>query len=97
MPKAYWVAHVDVSDADAYEKYRTANAEPFAKYGAKFVVRGGVQTIHEGSQNPRTVVIEFADRKTAEACYNSPEYQAAKAIRAEASTGDLIIVDGYDG
>ncbi|MEA2861045.1 MAG: hypothetical protein QOC72_3084, partial [Methylobacteriaceae bacterium] len=38
MPKAYWVARIDVSDPDAYKQYVAANARPFAKYGAKFLV-----------------------------------------------------------
>lgn len=95
MPKAYWVAHVDVTDAESYEAYRAANAVPFEKYGAKFLVRGGAQQVREGAQRARTVVIEFADLETAQACYDSPEYQAAKAIRAPASIGDLVIVEGY--
>lgn len=96
MPKAYWVAHVDVTDPDAYETYRAANAEAFAKYGAKFLVRGGAQELREGSQRARTVVLEFKDIDTARACYDSPEYQRAKALRLEASDGDMVIVEGYD-
>ena len=97
MTKAYWVARVDVQDPQAYEKYRQANAEPFAKYGARFVIRGGDQTPLEGNTRSRTVVIEFKDHATALACYESPEYQAAKALREPVSTGDLVIVQGYDG
>ncbi|NSX54406.1 DUF1330 domain-containing protein [Parasulfitobacter algicola] len=97
MPKAYWVAHVDVRDPAAYDTYRAANAVPFAKYSARFVVRGGAQEIMEGAVKTRTVVIEFADYDTAMACYNSPEYQAAKALRDPVSDGDLVIVQGYDG
>ena len=41
MPKAYWIAHVDVHDNEIYAKYKEANAIAFAKYGARFVVRGG--------------------------------------------------------
>ncbi len=96
MPKAYWIAHVDIMDAKAYEKYRTANAKAFEKYGAKFLVRGGEQEVREGSQRNRSVVIEFKDRATAVACYESPEYQMAKAHRNSAAVGDLIIIDGYD-
>jgi uncharacterized protein (DUF1330 family) len=96
MPKAYWVAHVDVRDPAAYEAYRKANADAFAKYGARFVVRGGAQTVREGASKARTVVIEFADLATATACYESPEYQAAKALRDPVASGDLVIVEGYD-
>lgn len=94
MP-AYWIGHVTVSDPAAYEAYRQANAVAFAKYGARFLVRGGAQEVVEGSVRPRTVVIEFADLETARACYHSPEYQAAKARRIGVSLADLCIVDGY--
>jgi len=97
MPKAYWVAHVDIDDPDTYARYRQANAEAFAKFGARFVVRGGAQTQREGQTRARTVVIEFPDLKAATECYLSPEYQAAKAIRDPVSTGDLVIVEGYEG
>ena len=95
MAKGYWVGQVTVRDALAYQAYRAANAVAFAKYGAKFLVRGGEQTILEGAAHPRTVVIEFADVETAQACYDSPEYQAAKALRDPVSEGNLVIVEGY--
>ena len=94
MPKAYWVAHVDVNDPAAYENYKAANAVAFAKYGAKFIVRGGKQDIREGQSRARTVVLVFQDYDTAMACYNSPEYQKALAIRKDISNGDLVIVEG---
>ena len=94
MPKAYWVAHVDVKDPATYENYKAANAVAFSKYGAKFIVRGGKQAIREGQSRARTVVLEFQDYDTAMACYNSPEYQKALAIRKDISTGDLVIVEG---
>ncbi len=97
MPKAYWVAHVDVRDPVAYERYRQANAAPFAKYGARFLVRGAPQRQMEGHSRARTVVIEFADLETALACYHSPEYQAAKALRDPVSEGDLVVLEGWEG
>lgn len=97
MPKAYWVAHVDVRDPVAYERYRAANAAAFAKYGARFLVRGAPQSQMEGHCRARTVVIEFADLETALACYRSPEYQAAKALRDPVSEADLVILEGWEG
>ena len=97
MPKAYWIAHVDVHDPAGYEGYRAANAAAFEKYGARFLVRGTPFDLREGSARARTVVIEFADLATARACYDSPEYQAALAIREKYSTADLIIVEGWEG
>ncbi|TCO70864.1 DUF1330 domain-containing protein [Rhodovulum euryhalinum] len=97
MPKGYWVAHVDVRDPQAYERYKAANAAPFAEYGARFLVRGGAQQVREGAAKTRTVVIEFPSLEAAIACYESPAYQAAKALRDPVSEGDLVIVAGYDG
>jgi uncharacterized protein (DUF1330 family) len=97
MAKAYWVARVDVDDVEAYKNYVAANAEAFSKYGARFVVRAGRFEVMEGESRSRNVVIEFPDYETAMACYKSPEYSKAKALREVASKGDLIIVEGYDG
>jgi uncharacterized protein (DUF1330 family) len=87
---------MDVKDAETYDKYRAANAKPFADYGAKFLVRGGQQTPREGDERSRTVVLEFPSYADAIACYESEAYQAAKDIRLNASEGDLVIVEGYD-
>lgn len=97
MAKGYWIAHVDVSDPEAYKAYVAANAAPFAQYGAKFLVRAGRHEVMEGATRARQVVIEFADYETALACYHSPAYQAAKALRIGASVGDVLVVEGYDG
>jgi uncharacterized protein (DUF1330 family) len=97
MPKAYWVVRVDVTNPDAYKQYVAANAKPFAKHGAKFLVRGGQAESREGSARARNVVIEFKDYATAKACYDSPEYREAMKLRDNASDADLVIVEGYDG
>src|SRR3954468_12893714 len=89
MPKGYWVVRVDVTNPDAYKQYVAANAKAFAKYGAKFLVRGGQAESREGSARARNVVIESKDYETAKACYDSPEYREAMKLRENASTGDL--------
>ncbi|MCU9837813.1 DUF1330 domain-containing protein [Ruegeria sp. WL0004] len=97
MTKGYWVAHVDVNDIETYKTYIAANAAPFAEYGARFLVRGGAYEQTEGHCRARTVVIEFPSYEAALACYRSPGYQAAKALRDPVSTGDMVIIQGYDG
>lgn len=97
MTKAYWIAHVSVTDPQAYDKYRAANAVPFARFGAKFLVRGGTQTVVEGQLRARSVVIEFPSLQAATECYNSPDYQTAKALRLGAGGADICIIEGYDG
>ncbi|MFA5538877.1 MAG: DUF1330 domain-containing protein [Gemmobacter sp.] len=97
MPKGYWIGHVEVNDPAAYEAYRAANAEAFAKYGGRFLVRGGAQEVVEGAMRARAVVIEFDSIEAARDCYHSPEYQRALALRQPASVADLAIVEGWDG
>ena len=53
MPKAYWIGRVDVGNPDGYKAYVAANAEPFRKYGAKFLVRGGQFENPEGASRSR--------------------------------------------
>lgn len=97
MAKGYWVARIDIDDFETYKTYIAANAAPFAEYGAKFLVRAGHFECREGDSRERNVVIEFPTYEAAKACYDSPEYQAAKALRDPVSRGDLVIVEGYDG
>ncbi|KPG01867.1 DUF1330 domain-containing protein [Rhodopseudomonas palustris] len=98
MAKGYWVARVDVHDLDAYKRdYVAHNGAVFAKFGARFLVRGGSFETAEGSSRSRNVVIEFKDYATALACFHSPEYQALVKARAPYAESDLIIIEGYDG
>lgn len=96
-PKGYWVARVDVSNTEAYGRYRELNAIAFAKYGAKFIVRGPAGKVARGTSRQHNVVIEFKDYDTALACYESPEYQAAKVFLDQVGDTDLVIVPGYAG
>jgi uncharacterized protein (DUF1330 family) len=97
MAKGYWIAHVDVTDPEGYKEYVTLNAKAFSKYGAKFLVRGGPFTLKSGNARSRHVVLEFKDYATALACYESPEYKAAEAVRNKFSQADVIVIEGYDG
>jgi uncharacterized protein (DUF1330 family) len=97
MPKGYWIAHIDVTDLEQYKKYVAANARAFSKFGARFLVRGGAFEAVEGTSRSRNVVIEFPSHQAALDCYRSPEYQEAMALRQPVSTGEVIIIEGYDG
>lgn len=97
MAKGYWVAQVDIDDAEAYQAYVAANAAPFARFGARFLVRGGKGDVVEGVVRQKVVVLEFPSVEAARACYDSPEYQAAKALREPAARADLVIIEGYEG
>ncbi len=94
MPKAYWIARLDVHNDEPFEPYSLANDAIFEKFGARFIVRSGKQEVPEGAARSRSVVVEFPDYATAVACYRSPEYQANLQLRLPHSTVDLVIVEG---
>ena len=94
MTKAYWIARVDVRDAEGYKDYVAAAKPAFEKYGANFIARGGAITELEGQSRARNVVIEFASMQQAVDCYNSPEYQIAAAIRQKFADAEMVVVEG---
>ncbi len=94
MAKAYWIVRVSVHTPENYPDYVEAARPAFEKYGATFLVRGGRYESMEGDHRERNVVVEFRDFETAKACYESPEYQAAKAIRTANADSDFIIIEG---
>ena len=97
MAKGYWIGHVDVTDAEAYRRYRETNAVAFAKYGGRFLVRGGASVAAEGALRPRHVVIEFPSYRAALDCLKSPEYAIAVKHRDAGAALDLVVVEGYEG
>ncbi len=93
--KAYWIAHVDVTDPARYAEYTSRAPAVFAQYGGRLLARGGRSEALEGRATPqRSVVIEFTSYDQALACYRSAEYQAACAQRAGAAQAEVIIVEG---
>jgi uncharacterized protein (DUF1330 family) len=97
MPKGYWIARVDVTDADTYKLYVAANAGAMKRFGARFLTRGGRFEAVDGPHRSRNVVIEFPSYQAALDCWHSPEYQQALQIRRPVSTAEVVIVEGYDG
>jgi len=97
MPKGYWIPHIDVRDPEGYKRYMAATPPAHEKYHGVALVRGGRMEVVEGRARARVVLREFPDYAAALACYRSPEYQGARPLRLATSTGDFVIVEGYDG
>ncbi len=97
MPKAYWIAHVDVRDPETYKLYVDGARPAFERFGARFLARGGEFAPLEGDDvGARHVVIEFESLEKARACYNSPEYQAAREHRVPVASATMLIVEGVE-
>ena len=95
--KGYWIVHLDVTDAEAYKAYPPALLAHLAKFGARFLVRGGAREVPEGKVRGRTAVVEFPSFDAAVSCFRSPDYVPVKKLRAGSADIDLVIVEGYDG
>ncbi len=95
--KGYWIVRADVSDPEGYKAYTVADMAAIGKHGGRFLVRGGAFELMEGSSRSRSVVIEFPSYQAALACYRSPEYQAAAALRKGKAEFDLVVIEGHDG
>jgi len=96
MPKGYWMAHVTVTDAANYPKYKDAAGTTIARFGGRFVVRAGRCEHPEGPGHDRNVVVEFDSYDRARECYHSPEYQEAVKLRLAYSDSTFVIVEGAD-
>jgi len=92
---AYLIADIQVTNPAAYDQYRPLAAASIARFGGRFVVRGGEVDLLEGGPEPeRVVVIEFPDADTARRWHRSEEYQNALKIRQSASRGRVFLVEG---
>ena len=93
MATALWIAHVTVTDEDAYMKYAALATEAIAQHGGSFLARGGQAIQKEGRAHPRNVVARFPSLEAANTCYESDIYQEALSHARGASERDLVLVE----
>ena len=93
--KAYLVLDLTVNDYGGFKKYIAEIPAFIAKHSGKYIVQGVVPTTIEGDWKPeRLVIIEFPERKSAEAFLGDLEIQALFKIRHATTTSKLVLVDG---
>lgn len=92
---AYVIAEVEVTDPATYEDYRKQVPATVARYGGKFLVRGGATETKEGGWEPkRLVILEFPSMDQARKWYHSPEYAPALALRLKVARSKVLLVEG---
>jgi uncharacterized protein (DUF1330 family) len=92
---AYLIAMETVHDEAMFAEYRKQVVATVEAFGGRFVARGGKLTVLEGEwQHPRTVIIEFPSRESAEGWYKSADYQKIIGLRLKSTSGNLVILDG---
>ena len=92
---AYVIVQVEVNDPVRYEDYKKMVPPSIAKFGGRFLVRGGKTHTLEGSWAPkRFVIVEFPSVEEAKAWWASPEYAEAKALRQATAESMMIVAEG---
>lgn len=95
--KGYLIANLDIQDQPTFQRYREEVMPLIARYGGRYIVRGGeVQEVEGHLGLKRLVVLEFPNLEAARAFYDSPDYQPVKALRLQSAVSDVALVAGYD-
>lgn len=92
---AYIVVDCEVTDPAKYDQYKALAPPAIARYGGRYLARGGTTAVLEGDWQPkRVVILEFPSLAAAKEFYDSPEYRKARAARAGAANMNLVAVEG---
>ena len=96
---AYIIVEHKITDAAKFEEYRTKVGPTIARYGGRYLTKGGTHKLLEPAHwNPdRVAIIEFPDMTALNAWWNSAEYKPLIALRLSAVDTNfdmLIAVEG---
>ena len=92
---AYVIAQIEITDPDRYAEYVKQVPATIARYGGRYLARGGKVEALEGRLTGRRVaIVEFDDYERAKDWYESEDYRGPKALRQGASISSLVLVDG---
>ena len=95
---AFIVVDISVEDAKTYDHYKLLAPPSIAKFGGRYVARGGKTKTLEGSWQPtRLVILEFPSMERAQAWWSSAEYAEAKALRQRSASTNMVLIEGLEG
>jgi uncharacterized protein (DUF1330 family) len=94
---AYLLVQGTVTDREGFKAYSAALPPIYRKYGGEYLalVPAPLLEVLEGTPEMRSIVIaRFASKSAAQAFWNSPEYTAARHLRAGKGTFYVTILEG---
>ena len=94
MLPAFFVAEVEVLDAEGFKMYGSRVAEITARYGGRYLVRGGNIDAMEGEAPKRVVISAWKGMEEAHRWYTSPEYSQIIGIRHRTCKTRAFLVEG---
>ena len=90
----FLIVDIKVNDRSKFKEYAKAAQSTVEAFGGRYFCRWGVPKTLEGEWGAsKIVVVEFATTERAEAWWDSEEYRPLKALRREASTTRVLLVD----
>ena len=98
--RAYLIYRADIRDLEAYKaEYMSTTSKLIAKFGGRWLARGGKITQLEGGSEgdmvlQRMVLIEFPSMEAATDFFHSEEYQDARNMRLSIATAELTVLEG---
>jgi uncharacterized protein (DUF1330 family) len=91
----YLLAEVTVKDPALYAKYAERVPAVIAKYGGRYLVRGGkAEPVAGGWQPERIILIEFESAEQLRRCFSSPEYLEIKPWRDGSTVSKAVMLEG---
>lgn len=92
---AYIIANVEVTDPVGFQEYVSQAPPIVAKYGGKYLVRGGQVEQGEGDWDiHRVVIIQFDTMEQLKKWYHSDEYSEPMKLRIRSTNTRSIMVEG---
>lgn len=95
MP-AYMIVIAKISDRQRFiAEYGAVAGDLVVRFGGRYVLRGpGAELLEGGFGDGASMVIsEWPDKAAARRFWNSPEYQAAKALRGGLADCQVLLIE----
>ena len=93
----YIIAQFAIHDRELYSKYEEGFMDVFEQYDGRMLSVDEAPTLLQGEWTAtRSVLIEFPSKQSAMAWMTSPAYQEIASHRLAASTGNVIMVNGFE-
>ena len=83
---AYLYVNIEITDAEGFNAYGSQVPASIARFGGRYLARGGPAKLLEGDLPlRRQVLLEFPDMTTLEAWYDSDDYRPLRDLRMACS------------
>ena len=85
----------EVMDKDQYGEYIKKVPATIARFGGKYLARGGDVSVVSGGWKPaRLIIVEFESMENFHSWYQSPEYRSVAPLRERSTRTNVIVVEG---